>query len=375
MIDYLLKAGYEVDAFFRTGKDFIENHTTNVYLEKLVARGLNFFIVEETHLLRNYKLGLDFVKAAHCYDLCAETVRKHKTLIDSATGCISTDMGWMLALAETDKKKILSILGDPMHSKLRYVSADRISAKILKWARIISMFNLYPRLKPCLKNKNLITGIFSPHHAKEIRRGGIDCKDVPFSTPVPSKIKTNYDINPAELVLLHVGNLLTTASTSFIKASFQDVLAQMGKLPFKICFRFVGRHLEGLDKLTVPSNVTVERVGYLNETEIVEEYVNADIFYAPIEYPIGTRTRIMTALSYGLPIIATEANVRDSMPGVDLQRDLFVVNKTRSVVDVLKFVHSNQAVLKDVGQCARKAWERNYNPDVNMPKLMRILES
>ena len=87
------------------------------------------------------------------------------------------------------------------------------------------------------------------------------------------------------------------------------------------------------------------------------------------DYPVGTRTRLVTAMSLGMPCIA---HVSSSLGLHQLKNgnDILFCNDEDDFVNQVLFLASNIKKQKEISRNARASWLKYFNPKINVQRLL-----
>jgi glycosyltransferase involved in cell wall biosynthesis len=371
VVKELLNQGYKVQGLFRVNEEFIKNHCNSAYVQELEKQGLVWRTVKEKKENRSFSFGYDFLKKTHHYTTCLQTVNELKNKIESSSGCISLDLGWALALAKCKINKVC-LLGDPVQSVMKY-SQEYSLFSLFSWRQWLIMKSLFSKkvyrfLVHDLQDPKMNLGIFSPHHAKEYQENGVSCNYFHFFSFPVNSINRIYG-KKDKIVALHVGSLSTTASRSMFLYWQDEILPALGKLSFEIEIRFVGRG-DQQQLVSKEKNVKLIFLGYLESLD--QEFIDADLYFSPMKYPVGVRTRIITALAYGIPVVA-DKTAAWGLPDLEANKNIFYGSNGKEIAETVQTIYENPAKAKEVGDNAKLAWNQCYNPAINIPKIISYL--
>ncbi|KPK56535.1 MAG: hypothetical protein AMS22_00910 [Thiotrichales bacterium SG8_50] len=365
----LLRRGDSVQAFFRVNERFLQDHTVGQHLEELSGYGLEYSFVHERPYERTLDFGYKLLRRAHQAAVCEQVVRSLGEEVNKYDAIVALDLGWALALADV-RVPALAMLGDPLPARLQY--GRRYSwwspTSVKAWMQMKSLFTVstQEQLARALAGQ-LSIGSFSPHHANEYRAQGIACQHFPwFSAEVDNRPRTTANVPADRLRLLHVGTLESTASRNMLSYWKGELLPRLGRLNFMIDITFVGRGAEQI-RSEWP-NINIRNNGY--EESLDNEFANADVFLSPMKYRVGTRTRILTALSYGIPVIADNSSA-DGLPELTNRNNIFYASDPEQVAELLEELRMHPQLVRTASANARATWERHYNPVQNVNALLR----
>lgn len=364
----LLDHGYAVDAYFRVGDNFRQQHTVGTYLEELVNRGLNVEFVTDDRPLSRGKVGFSLLRSAHQISLCESVVQRILAHGPKYSAFIAHDLGWIIALAGKCEP-VVGIMGDPLHARLLHGMSVELF-RPATWrrylqARSVASKGVFHEIGRLLNDK-VIFGAFSPHHAKEFRDNGVECRHFRwFSPEVAWGQRMLSEPRKEPLVLLHVGTLASTASHVMIRYWQDCLLPKLASLPFSVEIRFVGRTERTFDYPS--SNLMMRFLGH--EGDLHDEFARCDLFFTPMKYPVGTRTRILTAMSYGVPTLA-DSSASLGLPELEDGLHIFFGDTPEDIKRILTRIRLQPETAAQVGHNARQLWNAEFNPVTNVAAIL-----
>lgn len=374
-LKHLLEQGHRVRAYLRVDPDFAKRTMTPEYLAELEKMGLERFFVVTSEKPTGNPSARDFLLANHQAASCAQIVRDAQEYLNSVDGCISLDLGWALALGRTTIPS-LSILGDPVGPRLAHTPVPTLGDAAAEhrlaagWHRIAQELESVTVDVLSGLNTSTVLGCLSPAETRAVNVPGlVECRHVRWFTMPPRAVRDRAIVRTGRgdrLSILHVGDLATTASRNMLAYWRNEVLPALGRLPFPIEIRMVGRlnpesRIEG-----TPDNVSIVYPGHV--ADLTDEFLNADLYLSLMHYPVGIRTRVITALSYGLPVIA-DPSITFGLPELRHGEHLFYAPSGAALADRLRHAHEQPEDMARIGAAGRAAWERWYNPAINLPAL------
>lgn len=373
VIDELLNCGYHVDAFLRVNDNFLKKHTTDGYLRELLGKGLSIKLIQESTNLPRGLFGFNLLAATHQLQLSERIVEKVFSGEEKYLAVIAHDLGWAMALKNI-KLPVVAVIGDPLHSRLMYARPFEF-IKIRSWlnylrAKSLSTKSVYREIAS-RTNKKMILGSLSPHHANEFQENGIECIHIQWFSPevvAPAKeFKLHNNDLRESFKLLHVGALESTASDAMVRYWSDHILPELATLPFTIEIRFVGRI--GKPFFQNKGNLKFTFLGHVEDLQ--SEFFECDAFFSPMKYPVGVRTRILSALSYGVPVIA-DPSISFGLPELVDKQHVFLGNTATEIAQLISFIRLNPCVSRRVGESGRKIWEKHFSPRKNSKKIIRL---
>ena len=368
----LLARGYQVDGFFRANDSFLNNHTVNGYLVELSSQGLQYRIIDGHSQSNRGAFGFRLLMQSHQVDVCEKVV--DKLIIDHAQydAYIAHDLGWIIALAGK-VKPLVGLVGDPLPGRLKHGN-DVLLASPRSWLLRLKALSTESRATNIALakrlNGNLTLGSFSPHHVQEYQSGGVECTHFRWFSPEVERPSRVIETKPKDCVrLLHVGTLASTASSKMLRYWMTELLPALASLPFNIEIRFVGRGGKSYDSRW--SNIRLVFLGH--EDALEAEFDNCDVFFSPMKYPVGTRTRILTAMAHGVPTIA-DWTASLGLPELINCKDIFYGSSPHEIKSIIKQLHESPELRNAVGKSAREKWEALFQPQKNVASILAAVD-
>jgi glycosyltransferase involved in cell wall biosynthesis len=210
---------------------------------------------------------------------------------------------------------------------------------------------------------------FSPQHAREYRRAGINVRHARWFVPGPPHPTRRPLRDPFRL--LHVGSVESSAGRTMLELWQRELLPALEELPFAVDLRLVGPAEIPNALASPPANVRVTAAGFVPDAELAAEYEQAAVFLSPMSYAIGVRTRILSAIAHGVPVLA-HPSARDGLPELQPDKEIVYAASGRDLADVIARLHADPATAERVGAAGRSAWERLFNPESNVPLLLGL---
>jgi glycosyltransferase involved in cell wall biosynthesis len=367
LIKRLLEKNNLVDCFFRVNKKFLDNHT-NPYLFEKFKKDLNYLhFVNEKKTKNIFSFGRILLEGAHHVSECKNVVFNLKKKYDAY---ISLDLGWAIALDNFDN--CISVLGDPYHARVIHSIRGKNLLPMNYYRKIRALSCISSKtmssLAPILNNRTFL-GSFSKQHAEEYRSKGVNCQTLDWFSPDVGEIfvKKHFFLNN-QFNLCHIGDLQTTASRKniyFLKKSLSILSKNINK---KIVITFIGRFKE---KITSSySNIEFRYLGFVENLSL--ELKKYDALISVSDYPVGTRTRIISALSHGLPCIshfAASFGLHQLKHGHDI---LFCKNAIEFAENINLLIKDKNLQIK-ISRNSRLTWLKYFNPTKNVDKILKIV--
>jgi hypothetical protein len=367
----LLDRGYEVHGFFRVTEGFVAEHFNQKYHQALIDKGLQSHLVYEKNDFSGFSFGYAFLEKAHEYRASREAVHQYESIIKNASACISIEMGWAVALANV-KVPVVCVLGDPISQRLAHITKiNWLQPKsIYKWLQVQTLRFTNAKIKRDLGDHIIVT-MASPKQCQDYLGYGINCQQFRWFSPQVQYVPKTLGAVKSKMVCLHVGSLYTSASRSMLEYWERELCPELAKLPIEFELRFVGKLPPEISEWkSMHENVKFVFVGHLENTD--EEFRNADVFFSPMQYPIGIRTRIISAASYGITIIADES-AHLGLPEFKNGQDAFFTSTAQQTAEVLMRLANSPSLLLETALNARARWEQSFHPEKNMDHLLKLV--
>ena len=364
----LVARGHDTDALLRVSPEFLRDHTAGQHLAALEARGLRTTLVPQTEGPSRLHAGGAFLRASHAVATCRAALRALGPL-DRYDACLSFDLGWAIALGDAPLRSV-RLLADPLPDRLRWQPGQPggLLARGLRAVRIASIARAYRvAVRDLARTPGTTLGSFSPREAAQLREAGIPVTHFRWFAPGPRTVRRDAGRSD-RFVVLHVGDLATTASRRML-AYWGELLPALAALPFPIELRLVGRSRRSAVP-EAPANVTIVMTDHVASLE--DEFASADAFLSPIPYPVGVRTRIVTALAHGIPVIA-DVSAAGGLPELRHDEDILFTRTPHEIGGALRRLHDDPGAAVRIGAAGRAAWERHHRPEHNVPLLIDAL--
>jgi glycosyltransferase involved in cell wall biosynthesis len=367
---WLLARGVEVHGVFRVAEWFEQEQIDAAPVRELERNGLRVEIVRERPGRRR-SIGVQLLEDAHQAAASAAAVADRRMPLARLDATLSLDLGWALALDALHAPAV-AILGDPLRGRLRVPSGARPWSRreLDRHVRLLSLSRTSKALAVRLAGydgSRRVLGSLSPAEAAALTREGLPVRHFRWFTPDPAPEPWQPRRDP--LRLLHVGALATTATRAMFQEWDRAVLPAIAELPFEVEIHLVGRG--SLPEFrSLPPNLRVLARGHVDDLH--GEFAQAAAFLSPMRYPVGVRTRVITALSHGVPVIA-DPSASTGLPELTGGADILWARRRGDYAAALRLVHDDVERSELVAAAARRAWERWYDPAQNLPALVQPL--
>lgn len=265
---------------------------------------------------------------------------------------------------------VVGLVGDPISEVMRH-QFQLGNQKSLNAPKEKSFRDFYatkvliPRIKrleiSLLKDCE-VAGAFAFHYTEEFRKAGVAC--LYFRTPIPRPGHT-FSNNRKKKRILHIGSLRGTATLSGLRLMIDEVIPALDALRGS---RDYDVHLVGgfFNELPGDFRARILESGVTPRGQIVPpnpEFVEASVVLVPIPIELGIRVRILTALSYGSPVVAHIANTR-GIPELAHSRNCLIGNDANSLAAAYNQLLNSRQQRETLSKGALQTCEQYFSPDV-----------
>lgn len=214
--------------------------------------------------------------------------------------------------------------------------------------------------------------VASESSVNQLSKFGLDAEFLPY--PWPAKPFQERKL-PPELSLIFFGTLDALGSKASYRTLFKEIYPLLkrkigaGKFKIKICGRgelpsTIRHYLEHIKEF--------EWHGFVPDLEVFMAKSHALI--APIEVPVGNRSRILTALSQKLPVIA-HVHASRGNPMLVTGENCFLADNASQMVDAIMQVYQQPLLATKIAEAGFETYQNNYSPSSACRKFNFILNS
>jgi glycosyltransferase involved in cell wall biosynthesis len=234
-----------------------------------------------------------------------------------------------------------------------------------------------PRLMVDLLNECEASANFAAHHAEWLRRRGAgEC--LYLRTPIEDRPGSGWraartNRGPRELPrLLLIGHLRGISTQDGLDVLARSVLPrleeELGAEGFEA--RLAGGYAAPPELRAALDRPPVRLLGHVSHPD--EEFAAADALVVPTSIPLGTRVRILSAFSFGCPVVAHDANAR-GIPELEHEDNVLLGNTGRELADAFLRVARDRDLQRRLETRGRETYERFFAPRVAAAEIERIL--
>ncbi len=166
-----------------------------------------------------------------------------------------------------------------------------------------------------------------------------------------------------------LGGLQGTATRLGLQFFADQVLPRLNRMtslpPFEV--HVIGGGELPSEAQNLVKSPLVKRRGYVEN--IVPELSSTDVFLVPTPIPLGIRVRVLTALSYGVCIVAHQANASGIPELVHDQNSLLSSSPQQMTEHIVRAL--TDANLRDrLSEGARRTYEENFSEETAAQRIL-----
>ncbi|MFC1593796.1 glycosyltransferase [Candidatus Omnitrophota bacterium] len=314
------------------------------------------------------------------YSLMADEVKKLIQEI-SPRAILAGSYEGLFALTEIDPIPIFALLGDPYHLvrwySWRYNLPNKSFVRNMRSAVISIAYSVIvnKRIKKMFK-KTALRGAIAPQHARWYSRfAGREC--IHYRGPVEDVIGNAWRAERKKqktlgkkYKLIHVGNTGGTTNRpgiqDFVRVILPYLDTHLGRGMFEI--HFLGHTLNPEPSL---KKVCKERDDVILRGQvdpINNELLSADLMFVPNPIRMGNRTRIVTAWSFGCPVVTHIANTV-GIPEIQHKKNALVSCNAREMGKHIIELLSDVELQNNLAENGRKTFEELFELNVAATRI------
>ena len=296
-------------------------------------------------------------------------VSQNLDLIKNSNKIISFGFEWALSIPKINNDHYC-ILNDP--PQLIYYEKNKGKSNILDKLKLklrVFFFEVYQRIILKRLNQFIRFGTFPYQHYLEYKKFIKDIKLLPYFTKKNFFIKKN--INTKKLNFIHIGSLETSASKLMMNKFFLNINQfERYKIPINL---FIIGKVKKKQTIKYSNRIKIHFLGHGNEKKINRVIKKMDFGFCPMNYGIGIRTRILTLMSYGIPVIVDNLSLLGFENKI-INNDFFLNLEERDNFHKnFKYIISDNVKYKKLRKNSYDAWSRNFEPVKNNKILSKVI--
>lgn len=224
-------------------------------------------------------------------------------------------------------------------------------------------------------------GAFAGHYAEWLKNHG--CPDALYlRTPIPDGVGLRWEMLrdqaragrlSGKRRVLFIGDMGTTSTSSGLRSLVNTVLprlrSEFGEDGFEV--RLVGGGSPPEDLAPALQKRCVRMLGRVVPAD--PEFLAADLIIVPTNIPLGIRVRVITAWSFGCPVVAHRANAS----GIPEMRDgdnSLLADTDNELADCVVDALQDEALLKRLSRGGREMFEKCFSEPVAGQAIVDELE-
>ena len=196
---------------------------------------------------------------------------------------------------------------------------------------------------------------------------GVSCIPLAVNTDVFSPA-TEANLRSSDPVLLLTGHMGYTPNVLAATHLVRNILPL---LPQKLELRFVGRDPRPTVLELAQADPRVRVTGGVED--IVSEYRNADVFVAPLPFSYGMKTKVLEAMSCGLPVVASPEGCSGFEGGTP--PGILVGNSSEEIAALITKLLADERLRRSLGRAGRDHVLMNYGWMDRTRRLVSLLRS
>ena len=233
-----------------------------------------------------------------------------------------------------------------------------------------------PRLMVELLNECDASGNFAAHHAEWLRRrGAAGCvylrtpvADPGLRWPAAREQQRAHD-RPRLLLIGHLRGISTQEGLdAFARSALPRLEEALGPEGFEV--RLAGGYEAPPHLRKALDRPAVRFLGHVKQPDA--EFAGADALVVPTSIPLGTRVRILSAFSYGCPVVAHEANAR-GIPELAHESNVLLARTGRDLADGFLRLAGDRELQRRLEMQGRETYERFFAPEVAAGQIEQAL--
>jgi glycosyltransferase involved in cell wall biosynthesis len=263
-------------------------------------------------------------------------------------------------------------VGDPMHLPFLFrgiyivenKSKFSLSYIIHKYIEFTTV-HLMKKYMKMLLNQADFCGAFAAHHVNDFNNllnSGF-CKYVHTPTPDPY---LNYNIVKSKnkkFKIMHIGHLKGIATLYGIRDIALNILPLLDKSIGEDNYELhvVGGYFDQLDvklkKIFLEHKSVIIR-GQVSPSDI--EFITSDLLIVPTSIELGIRVRIITAFSFGLPVVVHIAN-KKGIPELQHEFNCMIGNTPKQLAENIITLYRNPSLLTSIQIESRNTYLKHFS--------------
>lgn len=276
-------------------------------------------------------------------------------------------------------------VGDPTHAPYEAKITENKPKDAPKYVKnrigaALQKRKLTPLMREMLNDCNLC-GAFAYHYSKWYNSIGVKNVEyfrTPLADPLEGKDwqdarkKSRIKLKKPRIMLM--GDLRGTATKLglkiFISESLKELDKRYGEEGYEVHIIGGGRLDESLKKFIKNDQVILRgRVDPPND-----EFLKADVLVVPTPVDLGIRVRILTAFSFGCPVVAHNSNAK-GIPELENNENVLMDETGVGLANCIMNIIENDAIREKLENNGRNTFEKKFKDDIACAKIVKSVES
>lgn len=291
------------------------------------------------------------------------------------------DTGTLYALRGYRGAPVLAVPGDPRHLVWRYQVMSRPWRERLQrgWLREAAAYlrtaRRLERSAVGLARSFSSVGMFGAQHAAWLGDAGVPCLYLPLPVvdAAPPGLVPGAAVAHGPFRLLLLGGLGTTATRLGLELACAEILPaldrELGDAAYEV--RVVGSGTLPPRLAAALDRPGVEVVGFVADTGA--EVMAAHVFLVPSPYPVGARTRLAEALSFGASVVAHRAAAA-GIPELVHDENALLASDGKGLAAAVVRLSRDDGLRRRLATAARRTYEESFAPPVACDVVVRELQ-
>ena len=168
----------------------------------------------------------------------------------------------------------------------------------------------------------------------------------------------------AKIIMVGASSTFSLMHFYTLKGILPLLIDRLGSDSFE--FHLVGKIVFPPDLEDLLDYQPVKLRGYVDDVEA--EWLSSDILFVPTPIPTGSRTRIITGLSYGCCLVTT-IHEQKTTPGLKHRYNALIAREEHELVDLIEEALTDIPLRRKLEQNARKTYEEFFIPEVSVAEM------
>jgi len=261
--------------------------------------------------------------------------------------------------------RLIQSFKTPMVFDAQFVSSELVSNYVKKGSELNEVKDMEKKLGKIISGASCFTQKDRLSLIKTMNLSLNEADVIPMGADLAP---INYrQLKKTDNTILFIGNMYFQPNQEAVEYIAEYLIPQLEKIYPKLIFRFVGDVPLKIKEKYQKNNVIF--TGRMSDINAV--FANVRLCLSPILTGGGMRTKTLTYMASGIPVVSTQAGII----GIDHQDSVLVINDAheqffRAVVDLL----DNFRLSQSLGEKARKVVEESYTWEIFAQKYCQFYQ-